>query len=168
MICKLTDSNDCTCGPTQWGPGVTHETDGSGELCGPGWLHYYSDPLIAVFHNPIHSDFDLSTAHLWEVAAAGEMKYDNGMKAGCTRLTTLRRIETPPVTIAQRVAYGILCARGVCHDAAWGKWAERWLDGTDRSARAAAEAWEAAGAAAWAAAWEIDLITIAKKAMEIK
>lgn len=36
---KLTDSHGRTYNDTQWGPGVTHEASGEGELCGPGWLH---------------------------------------------------------------------------------------------------------------------------------
>ena len=54
---KLTNENHETYNGTKWGPGVTHETDGHGELCGSGWLHYYDDPLLAVLLNPIHANF---------------------------------------------------------------------------------------------------------------
>ena len=183
---KLTDKNDQTWGGCQWGPGVTHETDGAGDLCGPGWLHYYSHPLLAVLHNPIHGHFDLATAHLWEAEAGGEIRDDSGLKLGCTKLTTLKRVEIPEIATTQRVAYGILCACEVYDDPGWQSWADRWLSGEDRSTdaewaawaaweatRAAWEATRAAGEAtraAWAVAAgrELDLVKLAKKATEVK
>jgi len=59
------------------------------------------------------------------------------------------------MTLTQQVRYAILCAWEVSDDAHWREWAQGWLNGGDRSARAAkAEAaaeWAAAGAE-WAAA----------------
>ena len=48
---KLTDGDGQTRGGTQWGPGVSHSGTGKGELCGPGWIHAYEHPLIAVLLN---------------------------------------------------------------------------------------------------------------------
>ena len=174
LLYKLTDEYDQTYNHTQWGEGVTHESTGEHGLCGFGWIHAYTDPLLAVLHNPIHGDF--ANPHLWE--AEGEIGLtDHGMKVGCRKLTTIRRIELPAVTTEQRVRYGILCAMEVCTDATWRRWAENWLSGLDRSKETAAEEAEAARpaaaeAAAWAAwAWAaasakpLDLIAIARRAV---
>jgi len=164
---KLTDEHDQTYGGCQWGPGVTVETSGKGGLCGPGFTHWYTHPLLAALLNPVHGRFNLDTAHLWE--GEGEpVKTDYGLKVGCTKATTLRRVDLPKATTAQRVRFGILCAMAVYTSVEWRAWAEGWLSGADRSkeaawaeaARAAAAAWaawaaaakEAKEAAAWAAA----------------
>ena len=95
---KLTDENDQTFGGCQWGENVTIKTSGTGELCGPGWTHWYTHPLLAVFLNPIHGYFDLKTAHLWE--GKGTIgKTDCKLKVGCTSGTTLKRIPLPIVTV---------------------------------------------------------------------
>ena len=54
------------------------------------------------------------------------------------------------MTPTQQVRYAILCAWEVCDDAHWREWAQGWLNGGDRSARAA-KAEAAAMGAAWAA-----------------
>jgi hypothetical protein len=161
FVYKLTDENDQTHGGCQWGPGVVQQTDGSGELCGPGWIHVYDDPLLAVLHNPIHGNFDLATAHLWECKTNGIRKDDHGIKAGYTEVCTIHRIELPEITDVQKTAYGILCAWFVYHDDRWRKWARRWLSGDNRSeslawteavAMFSARAVSAREARAWAAA----------------
>ena len=150
---KLTDKNDQTRDDTQWGLGVTHEATGKGKkLCSDGVLHAYRDPLLAVLMDPIHGEF-VPDAHLWE--AEGKVMVDDGTKVGCKKMTTLRQILLPTITIEQRVRFAILCGKEVCNDSMWLKWADKWLDETDRSAAnasAAAYAVYAAGAAAYAAA----------------
>jgi hypothetical protein len=158
---KLTDANGQTHNATQWGPGVTHETSGKGNLCDSGWLHAYEHPLLAVLLNPIHAKFD--SPQLWEAEGEGDVKRDGQLKIGVTRLTTVREISLPAVTTEQRVRFAILCARHVYHDPTWLAWADAWLDGSNRSqasasasscatatASAAAAAADAASAAAWA------------------
>ena len=170
---KLTDKNDQTHGDCQWGKGVTHRADGEGELCSEHWIHYYSDPVLALFLDPLHGAFG-SRAHLWEVEVAGEIKTDHGLKFGTTELTTVERLRKTRITREHRVHFAILCAKKVCHDRAWNKWADAWLDGTDRTtaapfAAADAYAYDAADAAAYAAyasdAAGIDLIAIAHRAI---
>ena len=156
IVYKLTDQNLQTHGGYQWEPGVARETDGRGNLCGPGWLHYYHDPLLSALLNPIHAD--IADPVLWEAEAEGLHRDDRGLKGGCTRLTLLRRIELPQITTEQRIRFGILCAKVICDNPAWNAWADRWLDGSDRSqesAWAATEAAARAAEAAWAteAAW---------------
>ena len=150
IVYKLTDQNLQTYGSYQWEPGVARETDGEGNLCGPGWLHYYHDPLLSALLNPIHAD--IADPVLWEAEAEGLHRDDRGLKGGCTRLTLIRQVDLPQITTEQRVRFGILCAKAVCNDRAWNRWADRWLDGSDMSV-AAAWAAEAADRAAWAAAW---------------
>ena len=138
---KLTRQDNTTFGGCLWGEGVTHETDGIGGLCGAGWLHAYSHPLIAVFMNLIHAGIE--NPKLWECLGEGRCLDDNGLKCGFTRLTTVREIQLPEVTTVQRVAFGILCAMEVCKDPEWTAWANNWLGGADRTsdtARAAAYA----------------------------
>jgi len=149
IVYKLTNQNLQTHGGYQWEPGVARETDGRGNLCGPGWLHYYHDPLLAVLLNPIHADIEGPI--LWEAEAEGLHRDDRGLKGGCTRLTLLRRIELPQITTEQRVRFGILCAKVICDNPAWNAWADRWLDGSDRSQESAWAATEAAARAARAA-----------------
>ena len=156
---KLTDANDQTHGnpqaPTtvQWGPNICIETSGEGDLCGPGWTHWYTDPLLAVLLNPIHAESDLATAHLWEGhGGEGETRDDHGLKVGCTRGTTVRRVELPVVTTEQRIRFAIRCAWAVYHDQVWRSWAVALLSGADRS-RAARAARAAARAAAEARAF---------------
>jgi len=160
MLYKLTDQNGQTYGETQWGPGVTHTAPGTGELCTNGWIHAYTDPLLAVFLNPIHANFQ--SPRLWE--CEGEVGADDhGLKVGCISLTTLRELPLPEVALDQRVRFAILCAIRDYSEPRWLAWAEGWLSGADRTAaaaagawfaaRAAATAWAAAEEAAWAAVW---------------
>lgn len=172
QLCKLTDQDGYTrrgrTGETKWSPGFVLETSGEGDLCGPGFVHAYTHPLPAIYLNPIHAGID--NPLLWE--ADGEIiKSDHGLKVGCTKLTTVRLIDRPEPTTEQTIAFGILCAKEVCHDADWNKWADDWLSGKDRSKAAAA--WPGAAArlaAAWAAAAAeakpLDLIFLAERSLE--
>ena len=160
---KLTDEKGRTYGGCQWGEGVTHTVSGEGELCGPGWIHAYTDPLLAVLLNPIHGNFPSDTMHLWE--CEGEVgKTDHGLKVGCTACTTVRQLDVPQVTAEQRVRFGLLCAMRVYTDPGWVVWAQGWLSGEDRTESAARAAASAARSAAWSAV-DIDLTAIAAEAV---
>ena len=165
---KLTDQGMNTYGYTHWTLGEWKETNGEGDLCSPGWLHYYSHPLLAVFLNPTHAHF--ANPRLFEIEVAGDIKEDCGLKFGCTKMRLVRELQLPAVTVEQRVKFAIYCALEVCADPAFVKWANGWLDGTDRSKAAAAyiNAAYAADAAYYAARAvkekPLDLIKIAKKA----
>jgi len=150
IVYKITDKNGQSYGKTQWGPRTSHETNGSGNLCEPGWLHWYFDPLLAVLLNPIHGGFDPETMILWEAEAEGEIQNDRGLKGGSTQLTTLKEIPIPKITNEQRIRFGILCAKEVCEDSEWNLWADRWLSDADRTKKTA---WVAAVRVAWAASW---------------
>ena len=143
---KLTNGDGQTRGGTQWGPGMSHSGTGEGGLCGPGWIHAYEHPLIAVLLNPIHAD--LKNPRLWE--AEGEIAIRDGqLKCGCTTLTTIREIPLPKITTEMRVRFGILSSKEVCAHRGYNAWADKWLSGEDRSAAAAAKAAAAAAKAAY-------------------
>ena len=150
---KLTDKNMQTYNNTQWVLNKAKETSGEGDLCGPGWLHFYSHPLLAVLLDSLHANFN--NPRLFEINAEGKIKKGNGLKFGCTKMTLVKELELPKVTLEQRVKFGILCALEVCNDANFVKWAQNWLDGIDRSyanAYAANAAANATNAAAYNAA----------------
>lgn len=135
-VYKLTEENHETYNQTKWGPGVTHTASGEGALCGPGWLHAYTSPRLAVLFNLIHAAFPNPV--LWEAEADEIGINDHGIKIGVRRLTTIQIIPAPIYTTTQRIAFGILCAREVCNDPKFLDWSAKWLSGEDRSANAAA------------------------------
>jgi hypothetical protein len=147
---KLTDQNNMTFNKTVWGEDVTHKTNGKGELCGPGWLHYYHSPELAVLLNPIHAD--IRNPKLWECEAEDEYKDDMGLKGGCTKLTTVREIPLPEFSTEQKVKFAIYCTLETYREPAFVQWANKWLDGSNRTAAAARAAAAAHAAAARAAA----------------
>jgi hypothetical protein len=137
--CKLTDQNIRTHNGFQWTVGKWEATSGEGELCGRGWLHYYEHPLLAILHNPIHAS--IANPLLWRVDVGEVVKRDGYKKAGATKLRLIEALKWPPISIIQRIAYGILCAKEVCDDHSWNNWADKWLSGVDRSYSAAWSAW---------------------------
>jgi len=163
VVYKLTSQDMTTYGGFRWELGIPAETSGDGDLCGPGWLHCYSDPLLAVMLNPIHGNID--NPRLFRAEAGGKSQHDHGIKSGYTRMTLVEEIPVPAVTTEQRIRFAILCSLKVYSDPAYVKWAEGWLSGEDRSKSAAgaaareaevaaeAAAREAEVAASWAAAW---------------
>jgi len=178
---KLTDQRGYTrrgyYNETLWGEGVTHTAEGEGGLCSDGVIHAYSSPELAMFLNPIHAN--ITDPMAWECEGT-DLVEDDGAKQGYRTLTTNKRVQVVIPTTEQRVTFGILCAKQVCTYAAWIEWANKWLDGTDRSAASAANAAYAAATsysasraaansanAAYAAAnAAINLAEIAKQAME--
>jgi hypothetical protein len=142
---KLTNKTHQTYNNTQWGEGVTHETNGEGELCGAGWLHAYLDPYLAVLLNPIHGA--IRNPVLWEAEGEGEFKSEHQLKVGVTKLTTIRQIPLPKITFEERIHFAILCVKKVYSDIAWNLWADKWLSGEDRSKNSASDAAYAAYAA---------------------
>lgn len=83
-------SNECL-----WGEGVTHVGTGEGELCGPGYIHAYEHPLLAVLLNPIHANY--VNPVMWE-CEGGIAKRDGQLKVGCVSLTTLKRVLLPKIS----------------------------------------------------------------------
>ena len=114
---KLTDDQSQTRNKTQWGANVTHTATGtSNKLCTSSWLHFYTDPLIAVLMNCSHAAF--SNPQLWECETAGEHLHEP-LKSGCRTLTTIKQLELPQITNNQKVAFAILCAKQVYTNSKW-------------------------------------------------
>ena len=155
ILYKFTDQNMQTHGGCQWVLGEKKTTSGEGELCGPGWLHCYADPLLAVLLNPIHADYE--NPRLFRARVGRKSKHDHGLKSGYTKMTLIEEIPVPAISTEQRVRFAILCAMKVYRNPGFVQWGENWLSGKDRSAEAAEAAWAAwaaarAAGAAWAAA----------------
>lgn len=154
---KLTNQNMQTYNGFQWELNTWAETSGEGELCGPDWLHYYDDALLAVLLNPIHAN--IKNPRLFECEVEGQIKGDHGLKFGTTKMRLVKEIEVPNVTAEQRIRFAILCSLEVCHDASFIKWARDWLSNKDRST-ASAElirlAAESAKLAAWSASFSAE------------
>jgi hypothetical protein len=158
---KLTDKNGFTrpgmYNQCLWGPNISHSGTGKGDLCGPGYIHAYTSPYLAVLLNPIHAN--MNPSRLW-IAEGIVVKTDKGLKVGCKSLTTLREISLPEFTTNQKIYFALLCAAEVYKDSDFLAFVHNWVTGRDRSAETArAVAWaaeaalaaETARAVAWAA-----------------
>jgi len=152
------------------------------------------NPIHGNYYGGVTKDSITTGIRLFEAEARGECKEDSGLKIGYTEMRLVKEIKVPEINLIQKVAFGILASLKVENSADYIRWANKWLSGEDRSAeaaraaRAAARAaWaaEAAGWAAWAAGWaaeaaaraasstvraeiKVDLVAIAKEAMEVK
>ena len=146
---KLTDENDQTSYQMQWGKNITHQRAGTGRLCTSGWIHVYSDPLLAVLLNPIHRYFP--DPHLWKCHVGGHYLGDRGLKEGWSKVTTLKRVDLPDITLVQKVAFAVLCALEIYKQTDFVIWANNWLNNIDRSGVAAKATYTAAKTVANAA-----------------
>ena len=105
-IYKLTDQAMQTHRGYQWTLGEPRQTSGGGDLCSRGWLHAYTDPLLAVLLNPIHANF--SDPRLFKGTGTRECREDNGLKVGYTSIVLTEEMPLPEVTLEQRVRFAIL------------------------------------------------------------
>jgi hypothetical protein len=193
---KLTDEDMTTFNNTQWAIREWKETSGGESLCGPGWLHCYTHPLLAAFLNRGHRAFQ--KPRLFECVVAGDSLKDGSLKEGWTEMELVNEMELPKPTLEQFVRFGILCALTSYKDIAFATWANNWLNGINRTedhalaARSVASHYDSPGAYAARAAYyfaagteeeelrtnaafcacyagkdqSIDFLAIAKKAME--
>lgn len=157
MLVKLMDQNRQTghrYTVTTWRKGFRPpRLSGQGDLCSPGYYHAYEHILLAVLHNPIHADFINPRAYKIECDPEDIYRLDGQMKVGFTTGLTLSEVAVPEIALEQRVRYAIGIACAVYPDNNYRLWADRWMDGTDQSARAAWAAWAATWGTARAAAW---------------
>ena len=137
-IYKLTNQDLTTHGGYRWVLGQWRKRDGTGPLCGPGWLHSYPDPLLAVLFNPIHAD--IPSPRLWRGEGRGKHLDDHGIKSGYTQMRIMEELPLPDIRIHHRVAFGLLCTLEINTEPAFAVWAKNWLSGQDRSAAVAASA----------------------------
>lgn len=135
-VYKLTDKNMQTCNKFQWTLGEKATTSGEGNLCGPGWLHWYPDPMLALLMNPMaeHHQVQSNNMRMFEAEASGDTRIEYGYRGGSTELTLIREIVGfAKPTNEQCVKFGILCAKEACHggvsDGDLHNWADKWIAG---------------------------------------
>jgi hypothetical protein len=162
---KLTTQDFKTHNGFQWKIGVEVVVDGKGELCSSHFLHYYHSPLLAILLNPIH--VNIANPKLFEIKALGKHLDDKGLKGGCTKMTLIKEISIPIISLDQRIIFGILCALEVYKEENFVLWANNWLKNKDRSKIATANVVANVAYAANAAA-DFNLIRLSKKALKYK
>lgn len=103
-VFKVTNQYHMSKNHTQWGKNKTHKTSGNSPfLCNAGWLHFYLDPFLASFFQPIHSNIDEPV--LWTARAEDRILLENQIKGGCTKLTTIARTKLPQINTAKRIQF---------------------------------------------------------------
>ena len=128
---KLTDSEIRTYKGFQWELGKWYETTGEGKFCSPGWLHFYNDPLVGMFMNPIHADIE--NPRLFRAEVEGNFIDDNGLECGYSRARLIEELPVPQISPVQRVRFAIFCVKEVYKEKGWNKWADNWLSGKNRT-----------------------------------
>ena len=151
---KLTDQDCYTrrgmSGETFWKLGVRHEiTDTGTRLCTNQVFHFYPSAAMAAFANPIGAQ--IVNPRCFEVEVEDVVNRDS-IKGGCKAITRGQEVPVPVLTLEQRIEIGIRCALTVYKDPGFQSWANAWLSGEDRTAKAAADAANASNAASNAAA----------------
>ena len=118
---------------TAWVLGKWVEAKGKPKhnLCSTSYIHWYTDPLLAVLFNPIHAN--INDPRIWEIETAGDEQLDGSLKGGSQRVRLMKEIALPTVTMEQRIRFIILCVKEVYVADKWQVWADNWLSGKDRS-----------------------------------
>ena len=153
---KLTNQDMTTHNGYQWELNKWNKVPakaGDGNLCSGSFLHAYTDPVLALFLNPIHAN--IQNVRLFKAESRGRFADDHGLKIGYSQMRLVEELPVKMPTTEQRVKFAILCAMRVYDHPDFLDWCHKWLIGEDRSQDAAAEAAERAAAdaaAAWAAA----------------
>lgn len=113
IVYKLTDIDGYTrpgmYNEVHWHEGRTLKTSGDGYLCGPGWIHAYDHPLLAILHRHLHVSYH--EVRLWECDATGDILKHMEIKLGTTCLTVIREIQFPKVPAHFHGIYSILLTR---------------------------------------------------------
>ena len=135
---------------TKWEIGVPITIAKEGvKMCSDQVLHCYNHPMLAVIFNPIHAG--IRNPKLFEIEV-DEIVNTDGLKFASKSQTLIKEISLPKIAIEQRVEFAIKTVKLVYKNESWNSWADKWLDGSDRTVAAAANAATAYAAAANAAA----------------
>lgn len=139
---KLLNQDNTSYGNCKWTLKEWKKTDGVGALCSEGWLHCYTNPLLAVLLNTIHGDF--ANPKLYKCEVRGRSRTDLGRKEGWSEMRIVEEIKLPKISIKQKVAFALLCSielvkvLGPRRDyleyeyREYVKWAKKWVSGEDR------------------------------------
>ena len=134
---------------TKWEIGVPITiTKAGNEMCSDQVLHCYNHPMLAVIFNPIHAN--IRKPKLFEIQVDGICNND-GLKFASKSQTLLREISVPEISLEQKIEFAIKVVKLVYKEEKWNLWADKWLDGSDRTVHAALAALAAHAAAALAA-----------------
>lgn len=93
-VYKLVRPNLTTFGAFQWKINKWYTVDGCGPQCSEGWLHCYTNDILAVLLNPIHANF--KKFHLFEAEAYGRIISD-GTKLCVQKLRITKKIQKPKI-----------------------------------------------------------------------
>jgi hypothetical protein len=115
----------------QWGEDVSHtETNDN------YYFTCYQSPTVAALMVAANDEY--KNHRLWVAEPFGDItNYD--YREISTGMKTLREVETPTLTIEQRITFGIVCALNTVEHALFQQWGFNWLKGKDRSKEAAAK-----------------------------
>jgi len=119
----------------QWELGKWYKTTGKGDLCSSGWFHFYSDPLVGLFLNPIHAN--IGNPRLFRAEVKGRGLNDHEAKCRYSRAKLVEELTVPQISNVQRVRFAILCTKEVYKEKKWNEWADNWLSGKDRTKESA-------------------------------
>ena len=108
---KITDLGMRTYYEFQWELGKWYETTGRWGLYSPGWLHFYNDPLVGMFLNPIHAN--IKNPRLFRAEVKVEVLNDYELKYGYSRARLIEELPVPQISPVQRVRFAILCVKEV-------------------------------------------------------
>src|SRR3990167_154366 len=110
---KLTDSDGYTrrdkTGETLWTVGDTVYPTGVGTTqCGPGVLHAYIAPEVAVLANPVHANIATPRCFRVEIAGAGRWETDGLKRWTSAPVRVLDEVELPVVSTEECIAWVII------------------------------------------------------------
>ena len=154
---KMTSYHD-----TEWklNKTITIEKEGV-EMCTDQVLHCCNHPLLAVVFNPIHAN--IKNPKLFEISVDKIVNTD-GLKFASKSQTLIKEIPLPEISTEQKIEFGIKVAKTVYKEENWNLWADKWLNGEDRSKESA---FTAAAAAANAANAAVDPAYAAARAVAL-
>lgn len=128
---KLLSQNLTSYNNTEWhiGVPVTVSKEGN-KMCTNQVLHCYNHPLLAVILNPVHAN--IANPRLFEISV-DEIVANDGLKYASKSQTLIKELELPKISVEQKIEFGIRVVKLFCTNEKWNLWADKWLDGSDRS-----------------------------------
>lgn len=143
MYYKLTSQSLQTHNDFQWTVGewfsIKAHLRGKNDLCTNSWFHCYNNLLLATLLNPAHAQ--INNPRVFRCYVKGSRKLSPDHKTGFAFMKLGEELTLPEVSLTQRRAFGILCAKEVYSgDGRWVQWAGKWLSGTDRSIKTSEKA----------------------------
>lgn len=100
-------------------------------LCSRKVFHAYKSLPLALFLDPINGGYlNNNSGFIWK--AKGVVVADDGLKVGCSKLTTIEKLPIPEITRVQRIAFAFLCYKAQAPEYEDTKIIDAWLSGEDR------------------------------------